>query len=357
MLNIKARGIVLIGLAISLLIGAVLFFIVFISLIFQPFKVTSQSFYHNDPGGQLVQQIFDEQPGHIEQVSVHFLDVDNADCIFIDAGDIDILIDGGNDHDGQYIVEYLKELDTDSIELMIATHPHLDHVGGLDDVIEAFEVKAVIDSGISSSFGIYQDYMKAVEDAVENEGTLFLEDDDMKFELAPGITFEIIETGDNYPNINDNSVVSQLTFNDISFLFTGDMCRQAETRSLNKFSEVDILKVAHHGSRSSTCSTFLDRVNPKVAVMSCGLCDICGKYHGQNLDTIARLERRNIQLYRTDLSGNIVITTDGSDFWIETFPKTLQYPGLHYRQPRHGDGSCVFPVTAAPSLCLRCVPS
>ena len=192
MLNIKARGIVFIGLAAFLMIGTVLFFIVFISLIFQPFKVTSQSFYHNDPGGQLVQQIFDEQPGYIEQVSVHFLDVDNADSIFIDAGDIDILIDGGNDHDGQYIVEYLKELDTDSIELMIATHPHLDHVGGLDDVIEAFEVKAVIDSGISSSFGIYQDYMKAVEDAVENEGTLFLEDNDMKFELAPGITFVII---------------------------------------------------------------------------------------------------------------------------------------------------------------------
>jgi beta-lactamase superfamily II metal-dependent hydrolase len=316
--NIRARSIVLLSIATFLIIGAVFLFIVFISLIFQPFKVTSKSFYHNGSGEQLVQEIFDAHSAPIEQVAVHFLDVDNADCIFIDAGDIGILIDGGNDHDGPYIVEYLKELDTDSIELMIATHPHLDHVGGLDNVIEAFEVKAVIDSGISSSFGIYQDYMRAVENAVENEGTLFLEDDDMKFKLAPGITFEIIETGDNYPNINNNSVVSQLTFNDISFLFTGDMCRQAETRNLNKFSEVDILKVAHHGSRSSTCSTFLDRVNPKVAVMSCGLCDICGKSHGQNLDTIAKLERRNILLYRTDLSGNITVTTDGSNLWIET---------------------------------------
>jgi len=79
---------------------------------------------------------------------VHFLSLDNADCIFIDVGHIDIIIDGGNNEDGPYIVEYLKRLGTDEIELMIATHPHLDHMGGLDDVLEAFEVKAVIDSGI-----------------------------------------------------------------------------------------------------------------------------------------------------------------------------------------------------------------
>ena len=79
---------------------------------------------------------------------MHFLSLDNADCIFIDVGHIDIIIDGGNNEDGPYIVEYLKRLGTDEIELMIATHPHLDHMGGLDDVLEAFEVKAVIDSGI-----------------------------------------------------------------------------------------------------------------------------------------------------------------------------------------------------------------
>ncbi|MGI6703754.1 MAG: MBL fold metallo-hydrolase [Clostridia bacterium] len=212
MLSIKARRVVLLCIAILLIIGAAFLFIAFVSLIFQPFRVTEKSFYHSGSGEQLVQEIFDAHPAPIEQVSVHFLDVGNADCIFIDAGGIDILIDGGNDNDGPYIVEYLKGLGTDDIELMIATHPHLDHVGGLDDVLEAFEVRAVIDSGISSSFGIYQDYMRAVE----REGSLFLEDDDMKFDLAPGVTFRIIETGDNYPNINDNSVVSQLTFGDSS---------------------------------------------------------------------------------------------------------------------------------------------
>ncbi|HZX46367.1 MAG TPA: MBL fold metallo-hydrolase [Clostridia bacterium] len=317
MFNSRARNAVLIGIIALLLAGAAFLFIAFISLTFQPFRVTEKSFYHTDNGEMLVQEIFDAHSSPIEQISVHFLDVGNADCIFIDAGDIDILIDGGKDEDGPYIVEYLKELGTDDIELMIATHPHLDHVGGLDDVLEAFEVKAVIDSGISSSFGIYQDYMRAVE----REGCLFLEDDDMKFDLAPGITFRIIETGDNYPNINDNSVVSQLTFGDVSFLFTGDMCRNAEVRSLNKFSEVDVLKVAHHGSRSSSCPAFLDRVNPKVAVMTCGPCERCGQNHGQNVDTIAELERRGIALYCTDRSGNIIITTDGSDYWIETSPR------------------------------------
>jgi competence protein ComEC len=313
----RARSIVIISTIALLLAGAALLFIAFISLVFQPFWITEKSFYHSDNGEQLVQEIFDARYAVVGQVSVHFLSVDNADCIFIDVGDIDIIIDGGNDEDGPYIVEYLKGLGTDDIELMIATHPHLDHVGGLDDVLEAFEVKAVIDSGISSSFGIYQDYMRAVE----REGCLFLEDDDMKFDLAPGITFRIIETGDNYPNINDNSVVSQLTFGDVSFLFTGDMCRNAEVRNLNKFSEVDVLKVAHHGSRSSSCPAFLDRVNPKVAVMTCGPCERCGENHGQNVDTIAELERRGIALYCTDSSGNIVITTDGSKYWIETSPR------------------------------------
>ena len=316
MFGSRARSITIISIIALLLAGAAFLFIAFISMIFQPFWITEKSFYHSGDGEQLVQEIFDAQYAAVEQVSVHFLSVDNADCIFIDVGDIDIIIDGGNDKDGPYIVEYLKELGTDDIELMIATHPHLDHVGGLDDVLEAFEVKAVIDSGISSSFGIYQDYMRAVE----REGCLFLEDEDMKFNLAPGITFRIIETGDNYPNINDNSVVSQLTFGDVSFLFSGDMCRNAEVRNLNKFSEVDVLKVAHHGSRSSSCPTFLDKVNPKVAVISCGPCEKCGEDHGQNVDTIAELERRGVSIYRTDISGNIVITTDGSKYWIETSP-------------------------------------
>ena len=317
MFGARARSTVLICIIALLFAGAAFLFIAFISLIFQPFRVTEKSFYHSDNGEMLVQEIFDAHSAPIGQVSVHFLSVDNADCIFIDAGDIDILIDGGNDEDGPYIVEYLKGLDTDDIELMIATHPHLDHVGGLDDVLEAFEVKAVIDSGISSSFGIYQDYMRAVE----REGCLFLEDDDMKFSLAPGITFRIIETGDNYPNINDNSVVSQLSFGDVTFLFTGDMCRNAEVRNLNKFSEVDVLKVAHHGSHSSSCPTFLDKVNPKLAVMTCGPCERCGENHGQNLDTIAEFERRGIHLYCTDRSGNIVVTTNGSDYWVETSPR------------------------------------
>lgn len=323
MLGIKTRNIVLLLIAILLLLAcAALILIVFSSLIFQPFVATNKYVPYSRYSSRvhLIQEIFDQQSDDIEQISVHFLDVGNADCIFIDAGDIDILIDGGYYDDGQYIVEYLKELNTDSIELMIATHPHLDHVGGLTQVLEAFKVEAIIDSGISSTFKIYQDYLNAAK----KEWAVFLEDEDMKFELAPEITFRIIETGDNYFDINNNSVVSLLTFKDIKFLFTGDMGRMAEVRNLNKFPEVDILKVAHHGSRSSSCPAFLNRVNPKVAVMSCGICDICGKNHGQNIATLKELDKRNIPVYRTDLSGNIIVTTDGSAFWIEIRPRNRQ---------------------------------
>jgi competence protein ComEC len=272
--------------------------------------------YGQNPDIDRVRDILELKPPLPKQISVHFLDVGNADCIFIDAGSLDILIDGGNNDDGEFIVDYLMELGTDNIELMIATHPHLDHVGGLDDVLNAFDVKAVIDSGHSSVAGTYQDYMNAVI----GEEAILLEDTDMKFRIAEGFSLKIIETGDNYADMNNNSVVCLLTFGQTEFLFTGDMGRMAEMRSLNKFPQADVLKVGHHGSRSSSCAAFLDCVNPVIAVMSCGICNVCGQPHGQNVETVKELDRRGIPLYRTDILGTVIITTDG---------KTLSVDNVH----------------------------
>jgi competence protein ComEC len=280
-------------------------------------ETAAQHIYGHNPDIERVMDILALEPPFPEQISVHFLDVGNADCIFLDIGSTDILIDGANNDDGDFIVEYLKELGTDSIELIISTHPHLDHVGGLDDVIKAFDVKAVIDSGHSSVSSTYQDYM----DAVIEEGAILLEDADIKFRLGPGLTLKIIETGDNYADMNNNSVVCLLTFGEIDFLFTGDMGRMAEMRNLNKFPQVEVLKVAHHGSRSSSCAAFLDRVNPDVAVISCGVCNVCGQSHGQNIGTVKELGRRGIPIYRTDHMGTIIVTTDGKSFSIDCTPR------------------------------------
>jgi len=181
----------------------------------------------------------------LESINIHFIDVGQADCIFIDIGDYDILIDAGNNSDGNLITGYLKSLDTDDIEIMVATHPHEDHIGGLDDVLAAYAVETIIDSGKVHTTETYKSYLQY---AKAEEGAEFLVDDDMTFNIASGVEFRIIETGDNYDNLNDVWVVSMLDYGDIKILFTGDMKTDVELKNLNKFQDVDILKVGHHGS-------------------------------------------------------------------------------------------------------------
>lgn len=202
------------------------------------------------------------------ELQVHFIDVGQADSIFINFGDYDILIDGGNNGDGQLVVDYLKELDTDDIEIMVATHNHEDHVGGLDDVIYAFEVEKIIDSGYSSKSKTYSDYINAIKE----EDVEFMDDDDLIFKLAENVMFEIIETGDSFKNDTNNySIVSLLRFGEIEFLFTGDMEEEAKLNALDKFQDVEVLKVGHHGSYSSSSEEFLDIIKPEFAVISCGV--------------------------------------------------------------------------------------
>ena len=167
-----------------------------------------------------------------QTLTVHFIDVGQADSIYIQApGNYDILIDAGNNSDGPTVVDYLKRQKVDDIEIMIATHAHEDHIGGLDDVLAAFDVEKIIDSGEVGTTKTYRDYWSAVQ----TEGAEYREDDDLVFELGPGIKFFIIETGDGYSNTNDNSVLTKLDYNNIEFLFTGDM---EAANSLYSFSNI-----------------------------------------------------------------------------------------------------------------------
>jgi len=221
------------------------------------------------------------------EIKVHFIDVGQADSIFIDAGDYDILIDAGNNDDGDLVVNYLKTLGTDDIEIMVATHPHEDHIGGLDNVLANFDVETIIDSGMAYSSGTYQSYYSYAQ----NEGANFTYDSDMSFDLGNGAIFKVIETGDGYEGANDNSVVTLLDYNDIEFLFTGDMESKVELLNISKFSDVDVLKVGHHGSNSSTCQSFLNKVDPEYAVISTGKGN---KYGHPSVTTLDRLQNAKL---------------------------------------------------------------
>lgn len=243
-------------------------------------------------------------------VKVHFLDVGQADSIYIQAPDnYDILIDGGNNSDGSLVVNYLKNQNVDDIEILIATHSHEDHIGGLDDVLKAFRVERIIDSGEAADTKTYQDYWEAVNYEVNREGAIYLEDDDLHFDIGDDIDFDIIELGDGYDDTNNNSVVTLLDYKDNEFLFTGDLESDVETKLIGKIPAVDVLKVGHHGSNSSTSNALLQSIKPSIAVISVGKNNRYGHPHQE---TLQRLSERNIEILRTDLNGTIVIVADGT---------------------------------------------
>lgn len=246
-------------------------------------------------------------------VTVHFIDVGQADSIFIDYGDIDILIDGGNNSDGDLVVEYLKSLNTDNIEMIVATHPHEDHIGGLDVVIQNFEVDKVIKPDLSETTKTNKDFELAIQEKnilVENpeQGTV-LEYGDLKFVV-------LSDKEKDYKETNNFSIVFKMIYGDTSFVFTGDAEDKVEHDILDSGIDLkaDVLKVGHHGSSSSTTALFLNKIKPDYAVISVGE----GNKYGHPDDIITgRLNLQDIAVFRTDEIGTVILSSDG---------KTVSFP-------------------------------
>lgn len=240
-----------------------------------------------------------------DQVHVHFIDVGQADSIYISLPDNnDILIDAGGKKAGPKVVEYLKKQNVDDIELMIATHPHEDHIGGIPAVLEAYQVKTIIDSGHLTNTATSRNYSKAVA----SEGAVHNQADYQSFYFGD-IEFKVLTGNNKWSNVNDYSVVTLLDIGNIRFLFMGDAEKAVEDKLYDVSAE--ILKVGHHGSSTSTSPDFLDRVTPNVAVISVGE----GNSYGHpSPSVIKRLEDSNISIYRTDIHGDIVVSTDGCSY-------------------------------------------
>ena len=237
------------------------------------------------------------------------MDVGQGDCILIDCGETEVLIDGGNNGAGDEVVSYLTPYIDGKLDYLIATHPDADHVGGLDAVLEAFEVGEVIDSGRKSDTDTYKDYWAAVQ----AEGCTISYGEDRIIPLSSLAALSILETGNDWEDSNDCSVVAQLTCGNVQVLFTGDMSQQVETKLLPLFGDIDVLKVSHHGSDTASCAEFLSVVKPEYAVISYGLDNA---YHHPAGETLQRLFDVGATVYGTGKSGSIVLTTDG---WTYSF--------------------------------------
>ena len=238
------------------------------------------------------------------KLEVHFIDVGQGDSILVDLGDTEILIDGGDRSPG--VITYLADYVDGPIEVIVATHPHADHIGGLIAVLDVFEVAEIWHNGDSSTSQTYDQFITAVqaEGAVVYIGR-------RGDEIAAGeLTFVILHPVTLTGTTNDNSIVLSLTYGEVDFLFTGDAERDAEASILSAgiAPNVEILKVGHHGSRSSSWTQFLDAVEPEIAIYMAGKGNTYGHPHDE---TIAALSEVGAEIYGTDINGTIIVTTNG----------------------------------------------
>ncbi len=258
----------------------------------------------------------DDRDQELGEMEVHFIDVGQADAALLkydgDGEDYNILIDTG-DWNGNQAVEYLNQEGVDNLDLVVGSHPHADHIGQMDKVIDQVNVEEVWMSGDDTTSQVYDRVLDAIEANDINYEEPRAGDSDDVGPLKIDVLSPHSLTGD----LNDDSIVMKATYGDVSFLFTGDAEQGAEQGMLSRNEDLtaDILKVGHHGSNTSNTQPFVDAVDPKVAVISVGQDN---KYDHPDQEVISRYEDKGADLYATKDNGTIIVSTDGKDYDIET---------------------------------------
>lgn len=242
-------------------------------------------------------------------LEVHFIDVGQGDAILVKSDEEFMLIDAGKNVAGDLVVDYLKGQNVKKLKYVIGTHPHEDHIGGLDDVINAFEVETVIMPNVTHTTKTFEDVL----DSIINKGLKITPaKSGEQYHLGESEVLILAPNKAEYDNLNNYSVVTKLTHGNTSFIFTGDAEEISEKEMIEVYKDnlkSDVLKVGHHGSTTSTSQEFLDAVRPKEAVISLGKDNTYGHPHKEIID---RLEANNIIIYRTDLEGTIIAKSDGN---------------------------------------------
>jgi competence protein ComEC len=256
------------------------------------------------------------------QLKVHFIDVGQADSILVQQGNSNMLIDAGNNGDAQAIKSYLDRQGVKVLDVVVGTHAHEDHIGSMDYIINSFQVGKVYFPKQTATTKTFQDFATSVKSRGLQLTTPTV---GSKFSIGDAAAEILAPNGSGYEDANDYSVVIKLTYGNTSFLLTGDAEAVSESQMLSKGLNLSatVLKVGHHGSRSSTGQSFLNKVNPKYAVISVGK----GNSYGHpTQDVMDRLKAKNIPVYRTDENGTIVATSNGSSVTFSTSPGS--YSGI-----------------------------
>ena len=254
------------------------------------------------------------------ELAVHYVDVGQADCELIQTPEQNVLIDAGDVGGGDAVTAYLKAQGVERIDLLIATHPHADHIGGMADVVNQFEIGKVLFAEVPRSLTPTSKTYERLLDAIADKDLKVAKaQPGIKYDLGGGAMLTVLGPMDEYrDDLNENSVVCRLDFGETSFLFTGDASRQSENDLVKAYGDglsADVLKLGHHGSDTSSQEKWLNAVDPEVAVCCVGWDNTYGHPSPEVLD---RLEKRGVTLYRTDRNGTVVVTSDGEQLAVQT---------------------------------------
>lgn len=345
----------------TLTLIAVIILIVFVVLYYFYFRNDGKQ---NNKLNYDINSMFD---GEIEietdLMKIHFIDIGQGDCIFIQFPDgKNMLIDSGDQHKGDIIINYLDKLSVDKIDILLATHPHADHIGSMLEIFERYDVSYcfrpfVYYSGKSklefndefnmlseakiksvASSNVYYKFLKAVSDEgcgwsffnkdSDFEQTVIYDDNSYTYK------FDFLTPTDNVPYIGYNdlnlySPLCRLSYGEFSIMFTGDAEAEVEEEYLNYYKyhyTADVLKVGHHGSKTSSSKDFVKSINPEYAVIMCAMDN---KYAHPHKVTLNTLKDVGSLVYRTDLQGNIVIEIDSTGEYKFNTEKTANYDELY----------------------------
>ena len=250
----------------------------------------------------------------IPQLTVHYLDVGQADSILLECEGEFMLIDGGNRDDGQMVVSYLEDCGVEELQAVVCTHAHEDHVGGLPSVLAVYPTAAVYAPTKTYASSVFDSFLYYV-DQQRLEVTLPAPGDKMTLGSAD---ITVLGPVKSYPDPNNTSIVLLVEFGETRFLFTGDMEREAENDMLNHWEDqvdwnVDVLKSGHHGSSTSSGYRFIYETDPEYAIVSCGKNNDYGHPHRE---TISLYKDAGLPMLRTDELGTVLAVSDGSEIVI-----------------------------------------